>query len=101
MMKTKSLLLILAMTVAFSLSACGKEPENEQNQSFSTEHDKQEYQSTEQEKEPVSEKENSEASEGATDKLGTISSSMFSGKVTGCYYADKQNVMPAHLVLTP
>lgn len=43
----------------------------------------------------MSEKENSEASEGATDKLGTISSSMFSGKVTGCYYADKQNVIVA------
>lgn len=95
MMKIKSLLLILVMMVAFSLSACGKKTENEQNQLFTTEHDKQQYQSTEQEKELVSEKENSEASEGATDKLGTISSSMFSGKVTGCYYADKQNVIVA------
>lgn len=53
MMKIKSLLLILVMMVAFSLSACGKKTENEQNQLFTTEHDKQQYQSTEQEKELV------------------------------------------------
>ena len=95
MMKTKSLLIILAMMAAFSLSACGKEPKNEQSLSFSTEQDKQEYQNTEPQKDTVSKKENGEASEGTTNMLGTISSSMFSGKVTGCYYADKQNVIVA------
>ena len=43
MMKIKSLLLILVMMVVFSLSACGKKTENEQNQLFTTEHDKQQY----------------------------------------------------------
>ncbi|MDO5156658.1 MAG: hypothetical protein Q4D51_11905 [Eubacteriales bacterium] len=95
MMKTKSLLMILAAMMVFSLSACEKELEEEQNLSFSTEQEKQGEQNTEAGTDSVSERENNEASESATDILGTISSSMFSGKVTGCYYADKQNVIVA------
>lgn len=105
-MKIKSIYMILVFTLSFILTACGNQGEEvslsgTESTSF---FEKENHSSTTQEEQSVMEKEDDAQNQNAGSQndtvqipmgTGMIDSSAFSGKVTGCYYADGEKIIIA------
>lgn len=105
-MKIKSIYMILVFTLSFILTACGNQGEEvslsgTESTSF---FEKENHSSTTQEEQSVMEKEDDAQNQNAGSQndtvqipmgTGMIDSSAFSGKVTGCYYADEEKIIIA------
>lgn len=105
-MKIKSIYMILVFTLSFILTACGNQGEEvtlsgtESTSSF----EKENHSSMTQEEQSVMEKEDDAQNQNAGSQndtiqlpmgTGMIDSSAFAGKITGCYYADGENIIVA------
>ena len=105
-MKIKSIYMILVFTLSFILTACGNQGEEvtlsgtESTSSF----EKENHSSMTQEEQSVMEREDDAQNQNAGSQndtvqipmgTGMIDSSAFSGKVTGCYYADGEKIIIA------
>lgn len=105
-MKIKSIYMILVFTLSFILTACGnqgKEVSLSGTESTSF-FEKENHSSTTQEEQSVMEKDDDAQNQNAGSQndtvqipmgTGMIDSSAFSGKVTGCYYADEEKIIIA------
>ena len=105
-MKIKSIYMILVFTLSFILTACGNQGEEvslsgTESTSF---FEKENHSSTTQEEQSVMEKEDDAQNQNVGSQndtvqipmgTGMIDSSAFSGKVTGCYYADGEKIIIA------
>lgn len=105
-MKIKSIYMILVFTLSFILTACGNQGEEvslsgTESTSF---FEKENHSSATQEEQSVMEKEDDAQNQNAGSQndtvqipmgTGMIDSSAFSGKVTGCYYADGEKIIIA------
>ena len=105
-MKNKSIYMILVFTLSFILTACGNQGEEvslsgTESTSF---FEKENHSSATQEEQSVMEKEDDAQNQNAGSQndtvqipmgTGMIDSSAFSGKVTGCYYADGEKIIIA------
>ena len=105
-MKIKSIYMILVFTLSFILTACGNQGEEvslsgTESTSF---FEKENHSSTTQEEQSVMEKDDDAQNQNAGSQndtvqipmgTGMIDSSAFSGKVTGCYYADEEKIIIA------
>ncbi len=101
-MKTKFMCIMLILTFALNLSACGNSQENVNSSENGISID-----APQSEEDNTSEKTGSESSDNNksnpqnsdTDKntmdVGTVNGSAFSGKVSGCYYADGNRIIVA------
>ena len=101
-MKTKSMCIMLILAFALNLSACGNSQENVNSSENGISID-----APQSEEDNTSEKTGSESSDNNksnpqnsdTDKntmdVGTVNGSAFSGKVSGCYYADGNRIIVA------
>lgn len=88
-MKTKFMCIMLILALALNLSACGNSQENERSSENGISIDV-----PQSEKDNTSGKTGSESSDNNT-KIGTVNGSAFSGKVSGCYYADGNRIIVA------
>ena len=88
-MKTKFMRIMLILAFALNLSACGNSQENMKRSENGISID-----APQSEKDNTSEKTGSESSNNNT-KVGTVNDSAFSGKVSGCYYADGNRIIVA------
>ena len=88
-MKTKFMCIMLILAFALNLSACGNSQENMKRSENGISID-----APQSEKDNTSEKTGSESSNNNT-KVGTVNDSAFSGKVSGCYYADGNRIIVA------
>lgn len=88
-MKTKFMGIMLILAFALNLSACGNSQENMKSSENGIFIDV-----PQSEKDNTSEKTGSESSDNNT-KVGTVNDSAFSGKVSGCYYADGNRIIVA------
>jgi len=88
-MKTKFMCIMLILAFALNLSACGNSQENMKRSENGISIDV-----PQSEKDNTSEKTGSESSNNNT-KVGTVNDSAFSGKVSGCYYADGNRIIVA------
>ena len=101
-MKTKFMCIMLILAFALNLSACGNSQENVNRSENGISID-----ASQSEEDNTSEKTGSESSDNNksnpqnsdTDKntmdVGTVNGSAFSGKVSGCYYADGNRIIVA------
>ena len=101
-MKTKFMCIMLILAIALILSACGNSQENVNSSENGSSID-----APQSEENNTSEKTGSESSDNNksnpqnsdTDKntmdVGTVNGSAFSGKVSGCYYADGNRIIVA------
>ena len=101
-MKTKFMCIMLILAFALNLSACGNSQENVNSSENGSSID-----APQSEEDNTSEKTGSESSDNNksnpqnsdTDKntmdVGTVNGSAFSGKVSGCYYADGNRIIVA------
>ena len=101
-MKTKFMCIMLILAFALNLSACGNSQENVNSSENGSSID-----APQSEEDNISEKTGSESSDNNksnpqnsdTDKntmdVGTVNGSAFSGKVSGCYYADGNRIIVA------
>ena len=101
-MKTKFMCIMLILAFALNLSACGNSQENVNRSENGSSID-----APQSEEDNTSEKTGSESSDNNksnpqnrdTDKntmdVGTVNGSAFSGKVSGCYYADGNRIIVA------
>jgi len=80
---------MLILAFALNLSACGNSQENMKRSENGISID-----APQSEKDNTSEKTGSESSNNNT-KVGTVNDSAFSGKVSGCYYADGNRIIVA------
>ena len=101
-MKTKFMCIMLILAFVLNLSACGNSQENVNSSENGISID-----APQSEEDNTSEKTGSESSDNNksnpqnrdTDKktmdVGTVNGSAFSGKVSGCYYADGNRIIVA------
>ena len=88
-MKTKFMCIMLILAFALNLSACGNSQENMKSSENGISTDV-----PQSEKNNTSKKTGSESSDNNT-KVGTVNGPAFSGKVSGCYYADGNRIIVA------
>lgn len=88
-MKKKIICFLLMLAFVLNLSACGDSQEN-----MNSSENRSTIDTLQSEKDNPSENTGNESSENNT-KVGTVNDSVFSGKVSGCYYADDNMVIVA------
>lgn len=88
-MKIKLMCIVLILVFVLNLSACGNGKEH-----MNSSENESSMKMTQSEKDEASENIGNESSDNHT-KVGTVNDSVFSGKVSDCYYADGNRIVVA------